>query len=762
MRWSSFWLERARGKAKRRRQRYAQDPPAAVASILTRGSGVQLRRRERARLMRYVLWRSPRSRWRLFWDHLRDRDTPARERQVERLAVELRSRVSAAAKIRRGYFERRNYSRDLATVPAWMERMLHRTTPLLVLQPGSEEDLVAALVFAAERGLGVFPRGSASSAFGGAVPTRNGIVVDFSPMDRVLKVDAEAARVRVQPGVRWADLRRRLEPLGLAPRTTPTSLFSTVAGWLATGGFGLGSLRYGHLGEAIEELRVVRASGRVQVLRGGTRALAECLGTEGQFGLISEVTLRLRRRSGFSRAALLLFDHLEAALTFVSPVARGADSASSTAATGGAEAGGDTTRATGGAEAGGGATHALLLNRARLRTENTLQRDRLPQLDPFLPEQDALLLHFDDAAAWERFLARLTAAQREQIESNATAAAFLWAERYFPLKKQRIGPGLLGAEVLLPAAATANYLQRVADLTARTGIDPAIEVVICRREETPRHLVMSAMSCDPSRGFHYLLRLLLVQLLNQAGVDVGGRPYGIGIWNTPFFPAAFSAERRRELQQRKAALDPHNRVNPGKFFGLQGRFFGLSALPMRPRLFRATLRAARRALPLIGWAMRRSEPPRLQGWDPPPRERDAGRDLLLETAARCTSCGACLPTCPAYRISGDELVTGRAKLRLAQTLLSGPENPPVNRAEAHSAMQCIRCGLCEEVCQTRLPLREAYLALEERIEARFGPATESVSRFIREVDAERARLLDTYGLDLAEWRPGSEEGGSHE
>jgi len=171
--------------------------------------------REACRLLSYILFKSPQRRLELLWKYITDRDTPVRRRQVESLAQDLRQHLNENCRIIINYFERRNYSGDLARVPAFMEKMLHRTTPSLVVQPKTEKDISSILVYCDSKGLAVFPRGSASFAFGGAVPTRNGVVMDLSPMMSVLDVDAETQTVRVQPGARWADVAAHLERHGL-------------------------------------------------------------------------------------------------------------------------------------------------------------------------------------------------------------------------------------------------------------------------------------------------------------------------------------------------------------------------------------------------------------------------------------------------------------------------------------------------------------------------------------------------------------------
>jgi ferredoxin len=77
----------------------------------------------------------------------------------------------------------------------------------------------------------------------------------------------------------------------------------------------------------------------------------------------------------------------------------------------------------------------------------------------------------------------------------------------------------------------------------------------------------------------------------------------------------------------------------------------------------------------------------------------------------------------------------------------------LEKEEAYSPFQCLHCGLCEEVCQTHLPLRECYLILEDWIASRFGSPVSTVQRFVEKLDSNRDYIKDIFGLDLPEWTP---------
>jgi len=680
--------------------------------------------RARKKATRNKQIKSPRHRWKLLWKHLTDRDTPARREYIDRLAQELKFHVSESCRVAQSFFERRNCSKDLARVPPMMEKTLLRTTPLLVVQPHDERDIVKVLTFCRSRGLAIFPRGVGSFAFGGAVPTRKGIVIDFSPMMAILEVDPEKLTVRVQPGARWADVATKLEPYGLIPMTTPTSRFSTVGGWIATGGMGLDSYAYGSAAESVLGVRVARPDGTIQELDSRDKAMKDLFGTEGQFGILTEITLRVRPKPNHSRACLFTFKAPESALDFIEDFSIRDNHPS----------------------------HVVYFDREYMKKENILFSEHTGLPDPIVPEHDTILLHFETRENEQKFLSSLNC-NLDRIQENQLAARYLWSERYFPLKAQRISPGLLGTEVVIPGEKISRYVRKIRKLGRYFNIRPTIEVILCREEKHFSNLVILSFGCDYSRKLHYVLCLLFIQLLVRMALGCEGHPYGVGIWNTPFVGSKFKKERLGELISKKQTIDPNEMLNPSKFFKIKGRFFGIPAFFMRPLSFRMILALAHFFAPVIGLGARLLGPKESYNWDVPAKEDEQGRSLLHQCAQRCTSCGSCISVCPAYHITKDELVAGRTKLRMAEELMNGVE---LEQTEIHSPFQCLHCGLCEEVCQTHLPLRDCYFVLEDWIESRFGSPAETVQQFVEKLDSNKEYIKDIFGIDLPEWSPDEE------
>ena len=637
------------------------------------------------------------------------------------MAQDLKPRLSESCRVTTDFFVRKNFSKDLARVPALMETALFRTTPFLVVQPQTEQDVTSVLAFCKSKRIAVFPRGSGSFAFGGAVPTQNGIVLDFSPMNSILKIDPEEKTVLVQPGARWADIAAKLEPFGFIPVTSPTSRFSTVAGWISTGGMGLDSYVYGSVYESVLGVRVVRPDGTVEKLGAQDESLKLLFGTEGQFGILTEILLRIRPQPKYSGVCLLTFDSPIQAFALIEELSRSDNNPS----------------------------HVVFFDREYQKRENLLFSEHTPKNDPIVAERDSVLLHFENAELEQKFISSLNG-KGNHLSENHTAARFLWADRFFPLKAQRLSPGLLGSEVVIPCDKVPKYITKVRKLAPHFRILPAIEVIVCRQQKSYTALVIVSFNCDYSKSIHYTLGLLFIQLLVKMAVHSGGHPYGIGIWNTPFAGSRYRQGRLHRLKEKKQKIDPKAILNPNKFFKTKGRFFSIPALFMHPLIFPAILNMAHFLTPALGIIARLFGPKPPQLWEIPAAEDEQGKTLLSQCAQRCTSCGACISVCPAYFLTRDELVAGRTKLRMAEAMMQGMKLKP---PEALSPFQCLHCGLCEEVCQTHLPLRECYQVIEDWLEKRFGPPTEIVQKFLATLDQNRDFIKEVFGLDIPDWAP---------
>ncbi len=208
------------------------------------------------------------------------------------------------------------YRNDLnVDLPPLIRDLMLKSLPDLVLQPTAEEHLAEIFAFAREHKIPLTVRGAGTWGYGGAVPTRGGILIDLGFMDTI-QIDPDALRVTVGPGARFLDIHRELERHGLALLTMTSGKGGTLAGWMATGGMGFGTFSHGPIGNQLISLRVITPQGEIRDLSAGDPELKYFLSTEGQMGIILKATLQVGRKPSQWFPFLIRFGEPAAAYTF--------------------------------------------------------------------------------------------------------------------------------------------------------------------------------------------------------------------------------------------------------------------------------------------------------------------------------------------------------------------------------------------------------------------------------------------------------------
>ena len=182
--------------------------------------------------------------------------------------------------------------------------------PAAVVFPASAEDVAAAIKFAAKNSLGVSTRGAGHSQSGQSLSEH--IVLDMTSLAAVRQVDEASASATCQAGLKWRSLVEQLAPQQLSPRVLTNNLDVTIGGTLSAGGLGVASWRYGTQADNCLELEVVTGAGEiVRCSAEKDRELFDAVRAGmGQFGVITEAKLQLRRHQPKFRSYYLLYDNL--------------------------------------------------------------------------------------------------------------------------------------------------------------------------------------------------------------------------------------------------------------------------------------------------------------------------------------------------------------------------------------------------------------------------------------------------------------------
>lgn len=193
--------------------------------------------------------------------------------------------------------------------------------PDIVLRPGNAEEVSGILKIANKFLIPVVPRASGSSLTGACVPTRKGIVMDVTRMNRILNVSREDLMVTTECGVVFADLNAHLKKFGLFFPPDPASgEICTVGGMVAANASGMRAVKYGVTGDYLLGLKVVLPDGRI--LDVGTKARKSASGydlvhlfnrSEGTLGVIVEITLKLKAVPRVTLGARAKYSSVQAA-----------------------------------------------------------------------------------------------------------------------------------------------------------------------------------------------------------------------------------------------------------------------------------------------------------------------------------------------------------------------------------------------------------------------------------------------------------------
>lgn len=140
-----------------------------------------------------------------------------------------------------------------------VDASIYRVSPQAVVLVELEDDIAATVGYAVSRGIPLTPRAAGTNLTGSAIGS--GIILDVSRMNRILEVNREERRARVQPGIVLAELNKRLSSHGLLFGPDPSSGdMCKLGGMIANNSSGPHTLRYGSVKDNVTSLRLCLTS----------------------------------------------------------------------------------------------------------------------------------------------------------------------------------------------------------------------------------------------------------------------------------------------------------------------------------------------------------------------------------------------------------------------------------------------------------------------------------------------------------------------
>ena len=196
----------------------------------------------------------------------------------------------------------------------------YRQTPMIVVLPQTEDEVIKILQICHRTKTPVVPRGAGTGLSGGALPHESGILLSLAKLKRILELDPASRTARVQPGVRNLAISEAAAPYGLYYAPDPSSQIAcSIGGNVAENSGGVHCLKYGLTVHNILELRVITLSGEILEIGGsgldasGYDLLALMTGSEGMLGIVTEIVVKLIPSAEKAQVVMAAFDDIREA-----------------------------------------------------------------------------------------------------------------------------------------------------------------------------------------------------------------------------------------------------------------------------------------------------------------------------------------------------------------------------------------------------------------------------------------------------------------
>jgi glycolate oxidase len=396
-------------------------------------------------------------------------------------------------------------------------------------------------------GIPYLARGSGTGISGGAIPTRGGLVIELSRLNRVLEIDPANQRAVVEPGVINQDLKELLSAQGYGHTYVPdpgSQVVSTIGGNVANNAGGMHCLKYGVTTNHVVGLEVVLPDGQIVTVGGKALDPPGCdltglfVGSEGTLGIVTKIVLRLVRLPETVQTQLALFESVEAAANAVSAIM-----------------------------AAGILPAALeLLDRACMEVVDQAIHIGYPE-----SAGAALIIELDGlTAGMQRSIDRVAeiCKQHSVVEmrtaQSAAEAARMWLSRraaYGALA--RLAPTCYIVDGCVPRTQLAPALAQTIAIGKKYGLAIA-NIAHAGDGNLHPSIPFNINDADECRRVLACGREILHMCVDMGGTITG--EHGVGVEKQNEMPLVFSPTDLAVMHRIKEVLDPEDLCNPGKIF----------------------------------------------------------------------------------------------------------------------------------------------------------------------------------------------------
>ncbi|AWN44961.1 FAD-binding oxidoreductase [Methylobacterium terrae] len=414
--------------------------------------------------------------------------------------------------------------------------------PDAVVYAESTEDVQAIVRVCAAHKMPVVAFGTGTSLEGHVNAPFGGISIDMNGMNKVLAVHAEDLDCVVQPGVTRKAVNEHLRDQGLFFPIDPGA-DASLGGMAATRASGTNAVRYGTMKDNVLSLTavmpngdIVRTSPRARKTSAGYDLTRLMVGSEGTFGIITELTLKLAGIPEAISAGVCPFPSIKAACDAVIvtiqsglPVAR-----------------------------------IELLDEVQVAACNAYSKLTLPETPLLLVE-----FHGTDASVREQ------AERFGEIAAEFEGGPYEWATKpedrtrlwqarhdvYWAAVGMRPGARVIATDVCVPISRLAECVDETKRDIVESGITAPIAGHVGDGNFHTSPLVMMDDPDEIARVTGFIERLV-ARAIAMEGTCTG--EHGIGQKKMRFMELEHGPEALNLMRVLKRAIDPDNIMNPGK------------------------------------------------------------------------------------------------------------------------------------------------------------------------------------------------------
>ena len=425
---------------------------------------------------------------------------------------------------------------------------LEKKLPTAVVLPGSTAEVQAVVRACAEHSVPIIPRGAGTSLSGTVLAVTGGVMIALTRMNRVIEIDYANRRAFVEAGCVNAWVTNAVKPQGLFYAPDPSSQPAcTIGGNVGTNSGGPHTLKYGVTTNHVLGLEMVLPDGEL-VWCGTTPDGGEdvdgydlrgvIIGSEGMFGIVTRVLLRLVRAPQTFKTMLGVFNTVDEASQTVSDII----------------------------EAGIVPGALEMMDQLITQAVEAAYKFGFP-LDAgavLIIELDGLTPGLERQAETVIQLCRKNGAREVRLAKTDQERADLWKSRKRAFGAiGRLSPNFITQDGVVPRSKLPEMMRFIGECSRKYGL--RIPNVFHAGDGNIHPLVLyDERDADQVRRALEASHDILEKCVELGGSVTG--EHGIGVEKIDFMARQFSPDDLEAMRMLRRVFDPDGRCNPHKMF----------------------------------------------------------------------------------------------------------------------------------------------------------------------------------------------------